>query len=221
MINHAIKARIKNCGWLGVCFTFLLALAACGVPAPIADQGEGAISLEEAEAAVLKLQNNAGLNAATSQNLSALSDQQLTAAWSRLSEREQEAAELFLKPAGEETGTSGQATGPEGELAAQAAGCWYQTWWAYATNVFGNKLWQYNQRLRWCSNGYLITSNTHEVWGETYWIGWRYDREVNWWRYGGWGYTYFQRITQGHFELGSGGWNVQHSYPRIDSIVYR
>jgi hypothetical protein len=82
-------------------------------------------------------------------------------------------------------------------------------------------LWQYNQRLHWCSNGRYLTSAWREVWGSTHWIGWRYKGENSRHIRGGRGYTAYRVITVGHFEYGIGPWDVQHYYPRIDSVVYR
>jgi hypothetical protein len=208
---------VNKKGWSRtLSLAFVLMLAACGTT-PLLDQSNTSISEAEAQAAVTKLQSNAGLKAASLQDLSALNDQQLTDAWSGLSEREQAAAKLFLEPSSEETGSSNE----DGELSAQAAGCWYQTWWRYAKNIFGKKLWQYNQRLDWCSNGRYLTSASREVWGETFWIGWRFKGERNRWIYGGRGHTGYRAVTQGEFELGTGPWDVQHYYPRIDNTVRR
>jgi hypothetical protein len=222
-MKHTERFMKNSKGWLFVLsFALVLLLASCGnqTPKTTPDQNT-AISQEEAEAAALKLQSNAGIKAASTENLAALSDQQLTAAWSGLSEREQKAAKMFLDPSGEETGSSSVEIGSSGStLNAQSADCWYQTWWVYGKNIFGKKLSQFNQRLYWCSNGRIITSSRREVWGETFWIGWRYEGETKRWRYGCTGYTYCRAIVQGHFVLGINGWDPQHYYPRIESTFY-
>jgi hypothetical protein len=167
---------------------------------------------------VLKLQQNAGIQAASSENLSALSEQQLEDAWSKLTQQEQKAAKLFLDVASEETGVSNEEAGSEsGDLEVQRRGCWYKTWWVTGKNFFGNRLWNITN----ASNGRYLTSAWREVWGSTHWIGWRYKGENSRHIRGGRGYTSYRVITVGHFEYGIGPWDVQHYYPRIDSVVYR
>lgn len=196
-------------------YFWLVAVLALLFSACSSSSNEPSISESEALAAVQKLQANAGVS--QSQSLQEVGDQQLADAWQSLSAREQKAAKLFLNPSGEETGSSDSSS----DLGAQAAGCWYQTWWRYAKNIFGKKLWQYNQRLNWCSNGSSITSASRERWGETFWIGWRFKGHIDSAIYGGRGHTYYRAVTQGHFEYGAGPWDIQHQYPRIDSTVYR
>lgn len=223
-----IQPFTSNCkGWFFVlCSALVLLLASCGSQTPVippSDQ-DRAISQEEAEAAVLKLQQNAGIQADQAENFSALSNKQFSDAWSTLSEREQQAAKLFLDVSSEESGMSSEEAGSgSGDLEAQRRGCWYKTWWVTGKNFFGKRLWQYNQRLHWCSNGRYLTSAWREVWGSTHWIGWRFDdpeerrRTIR----GGRGHTYYRVITVGHVIYGIGGWDAQHYYPRIDSVVYR
>ena len=205
---------LKHLGLVGILALF----AACSSNPGTA---ELPITEQEAQAAVQKLQASAGIAPSSSGALSELSEQQLSAAWANLSEREQKAAKLFLSASGEETDSSAVTSNNGGGLSAQAAGCWYQTWWRYSKNFFGKKLWQYNQRLNWCSNGRTITSASRERWGETYWIGWRFKGHIDSAIYGGSGYTSYRAVTQGHFEYGAGPWDIQHQYPRIDSTVYR
>lgn len=115
-----------------------------------------------------------------------------------------------------ETGESAVPT-----IDAQAAGCWTATSSRWANNVLGKRLYTLYQRQNWCSNGSTLTSASTERWYTVSWIGWRFENWVTRSSSGGRGYTYYKSVTQAHFAFGTGGWDVQHQYPRIERTVYR
>ncbi|MFB4194195.1 hypothetical protein [Streptomyces carpaticus] len=63
--------------------------------------------------------------------------------------------------------------------AIEAAACWTHHVWSWGENIFGNKLWEWNQEVAWCGDGQWITStNRQTTWGTTHWIGWNWDRDA-------------------------------------------
>ncbi|WP_309573277.1 hypothetical protein [Deinococcus sp.] len=104
---------------------------------------------------------------------------------------------------------------------ALVAGCWTATSSAWANNVLGKRLYTLYQRQNWCSNGSSLTSASTDRWYTVSWIGWRFVNWVERSSTGGRGHTYYRSVTQAHFALGSGGWDIQNHYPRIERTIYR
>ena len=85
---------------------------------------------------------------------------------------------------------------------------------------FGTWLYSFNQRIEWSYDGTYITGiYDHHSWGETSWP-WFYQGLASESESGGYGSTYFQRYSQGIFELILMEFVVQSDYPSIDMTVY-
>ena len=108
------------------------------------------------------------------------------------------------------------------KAAAAATTCWTWTPWVAGTNLFGSKVWQYNQGLYWCGNGSWITyRDPSHNYASNLFLGWSFQGNLgNYWNHGGVNYNYWEHWNQGHMCLISYFSCVQNSYPYIDSTVY-
>jgi len=105
-------------------------------------------------------------------------------------------------------------------LTPQAVGCQSFTRPTNGVNALGKVILRLYHRLNTCSNGRYFTSASKEQWFEVYTIGWRFVGYTDSSKSGGVGWNYFRSVTQAHFVLGIGGWDVQNFYPRLDDTVY-
>jgi hypothetical protein len=107
------------------------------------------------------------------------------------------------------------------QAAVAATYCWSWTPWVAGYDLFGIKVWQYNQGLYWCGNGSWITyrAAAHDYPSNTF-LGWSFEGNLGYWNIGGTGYNLWEHWNQGHFCLISYFSCVQNSYPWIDSKVY-
>lgn len=100
-----------------------------------------------------------------------------------------------------------------------AQGCWYVTWSRWASNIFGQRLFTYYQRLDWCGSNGRIYSPSRTRWPNVSFPGWEFKGHIGTSSRGGSGYSYWRAFTQGSFCLAQYFGCVQNKYPWIDMTV--
>jgi hypothetical protein len=141
------------------------------------------------------------------------------AAFLKLSAGDRQAVIEYLTVAYVTGGSPGPASADPGMMTTAAGGCWTWTWNRQGRNLFGQVIWQFNQRMNWCSNGSTLTSKTRTVWASNMWFFWSYSGLVPGGdsQSGGVGYSYWRSFVQGEFKYCPPGVGcIQYNYPWLD-----
>jgi hypothetical protein len=184
----------------------VLVVLVAGIALPIPVSGRGPGTASAATAVVDRLANS--------------SDP--AAAYAALSPGEKELVRLATTASGP---VQSEVTDPiaTGGITAALGGCWGRVRSLYQTNVFGTRLWTFNQQLNWCSNGSTISSYTAQKWPSGVSAGWTYTEisgPAPQLRSGGTGRTSVEVWGQGQFQFCLVGACVQSLYPWVDQRGY-
>jgi hypothetical protein len=103
----------------------------------------------------------------------------------------------------------------------QAKTCKYVRGKRYYTNIFGQTLWAYFERIDWCYSANKILSKSRTRWGEVYAPFWAFAGHTGSTESGGVGSTSYRSWTQGRFNLCMPYvLCAQNKYPWLDITVY-